>query len=35
MVNLLAPAGFDILTIDEFWYTANCEEGSGCLDGNG
>ena len=35
MVNVLAPAGYDILTIDEFWCKADCEEGSGCLDANG
>jgi len=35
MVRLLAPAGYDILTIDEFWYKGDCAKGSGCLDANG
>jgi hypothetical protein len=36
MVKFLLPAGYDVLTIDEFWYANNCEGGhknnSTCVD---
>jgi hypothetical protein len=36
MVKFLLPAGYDVLTIDEFWYPNNCEGGhkdnSTCVD---
>jgi hypothetical protein len=31
----MAAAGFDVLTIDEFWYKNNCAVNSSCLDANG
>ena len=32
MEQFLAPAGFDVLTVDEFWYAADCASGSNCTD---
>eukprot|EP00729_Bicosta_minor_P015578 gene15578-23076_t len=34
MVKYLLPAGYDVLTIDEFWYNNDCQTGSNCLDSN-
>ena len=30
----MVAAGFDVLTIDEFWYKNDCAVKSGCLDAN-
>lgn len=35
MQQYLLPAGYDYLTIDEFWYKGDCQAHSGCLDANG
>ena len=35
MQEYLLPSGYDTLTIDEFWYKGDCQEGSGCIDAHG
>ena len=35
MKKFLLPAGYDTLTIDEFWYPGDCHVGSKCIDANG
>ena len=35
MREYLLPAGYDTLTIDEFWYPNDCHAGSKCIDANG
>jgi hypothetical protein len=35
MVNFMLPAGYDVLTIDEFWYNDDCSNTSNCSDAHG